>query len=684
MAEMMDIPANIGNDNPQDPAILPPDIETADTDEKSDWQVEERIQKALLDHLSTELDVAKKNNEKVNENFKTVYNMIHSIRNRKPNEWESDISLPEFLSRLITKIGGFCTQYFASTDYVENDLESDDPKDIAEAKAAKKLLNILLKDPDAYYYHKIVRLITFVFSSGYGIIKGGYSQRVEQVISHMNQKSELAVDPDTGDYLADDGMPFRDPTVQRAKFNTIEEPVYKDQIMIDKPTFDVYPNQSVYMSPEYCYSLNDKEYVIFETEKKLSQLRGEASEMGYFNLDFLDDETPEGQRGEKTYNEEGKLKEQPQPPEKTFVEYERWGTYPARQEDDRYVPAIDAQGKFEEGAELVECVIHYIQDREKDTPRHIIGFRKSKHTRRPMVKFLCYVDMVDDNGIGDGEINRELQIAVDDNFNIGAYRTTMAAMPSFKGKKFSGVPEKVKTGPQHVTMLENMNDLEQWIIADNPQGTGYQHNLLCTRMDFAMATSPQTGGMPADRAETATVGAINNQRQNIRSGMVNMNLNFIGFNEFYRMLLTLCNDFMLPETLNDLLGKEVAMEYKPKRKDRFRPTSQALENDESKQFNIKTLQGLWGMTAPIQNPNTPKVLNMIWAGIVDLMGTQHAALKSVMFEDDPETVLLYQLATGSKGTGTPPAGPQAAPPMSNQQGTPQRQPEQQMRSAANG
>ncbi len=259
MAEtMMNIQPVTGDPTP---AII--DTETTDTDQKSVWLVEERIQKALLDHLSTELSVAKKNNEKVDENFKTVYNMIHSIRNRKPNDWESDISLPEFLSRLITKIGGFCTQYFASTDYVENDLDSDDAKDVAEAKAAKNLLNILLKDPDAYYYHKIVRLITFVFASGYGIIKGGYSQRVDQVVSHMNQKSEIAVDPYSGEYLAEDGMPFRDPTVQRAKFNTTEEPVYKDKVLVDNPIFDIYPNQNVYISPEYCYSLEDKEYVIF-------------------------------------------------------------------------------------------------------------------------------------------------------------------------------------------------------------------------------------------------------------------------------------------------------------------------------------------------------------------------------------------------------------------------------------
>jgi hypothetical protein len=271
---MAEISENVGNDNPQDPVFLT-DEELSIDEPVSDAPFSDIIQKALLDHLTTEIGIAKRNNEKVNENFKTYYNMIHSVRNRKPNDWESDISLPEFLSRLLSQIGIFGTQYFSSTDYVETDLDSDDPKDVAESKAAKKLLNVLLKDPDTFYYHKIIRLITFVFACGYGIIKGGYKQKVNKVFSHMEQKSEIAVDPISGEYLAEDGTFYRDPMRQRVKFNTTESPVDRDEIETDGPFFDVYPNQNVYQSPEYCYTLNDKEYVIFETEKTLSQLKAE-------------------------------------------------------------------------------------------------------------------------------------------------------------------------------------------------------------------------------------------------------------------------------------------------------------------------------------------------------------------------------------------------------------------------
>lgn len=648
---------------------------------KSDWKgVSENIQNAVLSHISDEIAVAERNNNKVNEDFEAYYNMIHAVREAKPNDWESDIYMPEFSSRLLTQIGNFVAQYFGSTDYIENDIDSDDPKDIAEAKASKKLLNILLKDKEAHYYHKIVRLIMYVFTCGYGIIKGEYRQRLTQELSHYEQKSEYMFDEATGMPIAEDGTPYVDPTIQRPAFQTLSNPVYRDKVVEDKPTFDVYPTQNVYMSPEYCYSLNDKEYIIFESERNLDQLKADAPEMGYFNLDLLEKENPEGQRGEKTYNRDGELEEQPKPTLKNFTILERWGKYPVIVKDGIYLPGIDEQGNFLEGAENEECIIHYAKNRENDKIRHIIGFRRSRHTKRPMARFLCYVDMVNDNGFGDGEVNQELQKAVNDNYNLMNYRTQLAITPSFKAKKFSGIPEKIQISPKNVNFVENMDDLQELKIEDNIQGGVMHHNLLTSRMDYSMATAPQTMGMSPDRAETATVGSIINQRANVRIGMKSMNLEFIGFTDFYDMLLTMVNDFMLPETLEELIGED-AYAYNPKRKDKFKPVSQALESEESKQFKLKTWQGILGMVAPIQNPKTPMVVNYVIGQMLETLGGSFSHFRKFMFDEDPKSVMLYQLATGAKGTGSPPASNPMAP-MQNQNGLPQGQREMVTRQMA--
>ena len=649
--------------------------------ERSDWKVPKEIQDALLSHISKELTIAIRNNKKINEDFEVYSNMLHSIREAKPNEWESDIALPEFASRLLTQLGNFVAQYFSSTDYIETDIDSDDPENVAEAKAAKDLLNTLLKDKESHYYHKIVRLIMFVFSCGYGIIKGGYRQKIRKRLSHYNYRSDYVTDPLTGDFLAEDGAPYTDPTIQKPVFQTIEEPIYKDEVLVDKPIFDIYPVQNVYISPEYTYSLNDKEFIIFETEKTLDELKSEADEMGYFNLNLLEEEEPEGQRGEKTYNRDKNLEEQPLPIVKTFTVFERWGKYPLIEKDGKYIPGFDKKGQFLENAENAECIIYYAKNREKDELRHIIGFRKSRHTKRPMCRFLCYVDMVNDCGFGDGEVNRELQKAINDNYNLMNYRTKLAITPAFKGKRFA-VDEDIKISPEKVTLLENLSDLEEIKIQDNIQGGIVHHELLSSRMDYCMATAPQTMGMSPERAETATMASIINSRANIRLGMKSMNLEFIGFSEFYDMLLTLCNDFMLSETLEKLIGKEKAMAYNPKRDDKFKPVSQALETEESRMFKIKSWQNILGMVQAVPNPRTPMVLNYIIGQILELMGGSFKAFKKFMFEEDPRSVLLYQLATGAKGMGSAPTVPSPAPTQNQMSSLTQSPTEQQARETA--
>ena len=623
------------------------------------WKVNEDIQKKLVSGFTDEFSVAKRNNERINEDFEVYNNMIHSIREKKANAWESDIYMPEFVSRLLTQIGNFTQQYFGSPDFVETADESDDPKDVLEAKASKKLLNKILNDKDTHYYQKIVRLIMFVFSGGYGIIKGDYTQEIQEEFSHNVQKSDFITD-DAGEYLAEDGTPYVDPTIQKPAFHTTEEPVYRNNIIKDLPTFDVYPVQNVYMSPEYAYTLNDKEMITFETEMTLSRLKD--SPHPYFNLDLLEKEDPEGKRGEKTYNKDNPDEEQPDPQDKTFLILERWGRVWMSEKDGEYVPGIDKSGERRKDAKLVEGIVTFAQNRETDLPRHCIRFQKSPHTKRPMVRFLCYVDMLRDAGFGDGEMTAELQKAINDNYNLMNYRTKLAITPAFKGSRFSpGLSENVRITPEKVIMLDNMDDLQEFKIEDNIQGGVVHQNLLSSRMDYAMSTSPQTMGATPERAETATMASIVSQNATVRLGMKSMNLEFIGFTDFYDMLLTLCNDFMLPGTLDKLVGEELALSYNPQRKDKFKPVSQALETEESKMFKVKTYQSLMQTAAAVPNPKTPMVMNYVIGEILEALGGSFKHFKKFMFSEDEDANALYLIATGAKGGGSPPAGNPMAP-----------------------
>jgi len=659
----------------------------ADKKLKSDSDIPELVQERLLSILSDEWTVAQSNKSNEIDDFKEYYDLLHCVRKDKPNEWESDIFLPEFVSRILKQIGNFVSQYFQSRDFVENDMESEDPQDIAEAKASKKLLNKLLNAKDAHYFQKISRLLMFVFIHSYGIIKGCYEQEIEEVIAGYNPREEVAFGDD-GQPLADDGMPFLDPYMQRPMKQVIQEPIMQKVVKRDTPVFDVYPIQNVFMSPEYSYTLKDKEYIIFKEEGvPLDKLEAEAARMGYFNLHILRDigKKSEDERGHETYNKEGK-EDTSAPTVPRFDLLERWGKLPllVKSSDEKgrptdYEVGIDTDGNPKKEAVYYDCIVTTaVTTGTTPNIEHLIRFQPSPYSKRPMVRFLCYVDPLNDNGFGDGEVNRELQIAINDGFNLMNYRTKLATTPAFIGRKFSGLPEKVRVSPESVIMMEDITqDLRELQIADNIQGSIVQNQMLTSRMDYAMATSPVTMGVEPDRRETATTSSIVNQHSNIRIGMKSMALEFIGFTEFYDMLLSLCNDFMLPETLEGILG-EYAQFYNPAREDKFKPVSQALETEDSKAVKIRMWDQVLGRVVNFPNPKTPMVVNYIMGQVLELMGGDFKAFKKFMFEEDPKLNAYYQLATGGQmpgGAGQQPGGMPGGGPQ-NQTGLPQGQAEQ--------
>jgi hypothetical protein len=88
------------------------------------------------------------------------------------------------------------------------------------------------------------------------------------------------------------------------------------------------------------------------------------------------------------------------------------------------------------------------------------------------------------------------------------------------------------------------------------------------------------------------------------------------------------------------------------------------------------------------NPKTAMVFNMVVGQMLELMGGQFKQLKRFLFEDNPQAIAMYQMATGAKMTvnQTTQGGPQGGmmPQVQNQTGLPQRQPEQMARQMAPG
>jgi hypothetical protein len=633
----------------------------------------------ILKYVTSELSVARHNQDPVFNKFRDYYKMLHCAMDSKMDNVESDIQLPEFTARVLTLIGDFVARYFASRDFVDVHLESDDPVDVMEGKASKTLINKLLSLKDVYYYHKIVRTLMFVFVCGYGVIKGGYKQQVEEIETGTEDVEEYLQDPD-GNYIAEDGMPFTDPNSQVAMKQISQKPIIEKKVIVDRPDFDVFPVDDVYCSPEYAYSFREKRWVIFRTYQTIDQLEADKDMCGYFNLDKLrtlkTDDTTKPKSKHIADSDEGDEPVQNNPMVEYQV-YERWGKHWVM---DDGKPGIAEDGQKKDGAKLKECIISWVATQDGDLPELLIRFQPSPFSKRPVTRFNCYIDAYEDRGFGDGEPVYQLTVAINDTFNVSNLRTLLATMPHYKGRKFQSIPNKIKPAPGGVTFLENMDDLQEFETSDNIQGAMVQIGALSNGIDTVMSVSPVRMGVSGDRKETATVGAMMNQNANIRSGLRTTTLEFAGFAEFYDMLLSLVNDFMLPETLVELIGEELAMAYNPKREDRFIPVSQALETEDSKQFKMSMIDQLMGRVVSIPNPKTPMVINYLMGMWLDLAGGNFKHFKKFMFEEDPQMNALYQAVTGGKMMGSTPNANMM--PTQNQTGLPQPGQEQQVRAAA--
>jgi len=656
----------------------------AEKQPESDAGFSGEIQERLVLNLEDEYTTAKRNMSDTFSEADEYYDMIHCVREDLQFDDEPNIYLPEYLSRLLAEQGNFCAQYFGSRDYVDIYQESDDPKDVAEAKASKDLLNTILNMPENHYFHKLQRLKMAVTPKGYGIVKGGYKQVIEKKFKGYDEKEQYTTNDD-GDLLADDGELLYDTSWQVPGKETLREPIYEDVVVEDRPTFDVYPNKDVFFSPEYTYSLQDKKYVIFHSEKTLADMEADKEQMGYFNLNILKE------RYEKYSNQHASNDDKENPKftvSPTFQLKERWGELPFMVKRDEetdeiidYKPGIDDEGEVKEGAEILEGIETGASfGQGEDTINHLIRYQLSPHSKRPLVRFLCYVDEEKDSGFGDGEGAVELQQAANDNFNLGLYRTMLATKPFFIGKKYRGLPSKVRVFSEEVLEVEARDDIEELEISDDINGSIAQDQRLQNAMDRLTAYSSTTLGDQPDRRETATASSIVDQRASIRQGLKNLNMEFIGFTEFYNMLLTLCNDFMLPETLEKLIG-EKAYAYNPEREDRFKPVTQAIETEYSKNTKGQMWQNVLQVVGGLQNPKTPQVVNYIIGQMLELIGGDFKVFKKYMFEEDPQAIMQWNMIMGmGQSGGVPPPAPQEQP-MQNQMGMQQGAPEQQARTA---
>ena len=630
----------------------------------------ENVDKHIARYVSqVEYMTARQNRSKRKDEFEAYLNMFDAIRSEKDYDWQSDIFVPEFPVHMLTQSALDVSQYFMTRDFVEVYIQDPSPEAKAAAEATKECLNRTLNRRDLYHYPKFVRskLLNHLLGEVW-IYCWWEKKRERQQTGERVDNIPLDVDVNGQPMVSELQIPATKPE---------RVPVYEDVTVQDQFNYEVLDPRNVFTDSGYAYSAQHKRFIIIRAERTLEELKTEEVAFGYFNLEQLEEVRPADKTDAKreTYEESNEDSEVSNlPGGQPFEILRRFGKYWFSPDGD---PGISEDGKKVEGATLHEGVITVAQNGSQSW---LIGFSRLPHRDaygnvfRPIIRGLCYIHPTKDGGVGDGKYARELQVGINDTFNLSNDRTRLATMPTLKGRKYvTEETDSIYFEPGHVMEMENPNeDLVEFQIQDNIQGAMQQLGFLSTKLQETDAVYPTTmGQLPAEASTTATAVAEAGTKSSTRSQYKSITFEYTFLTELYWMILQMTYAYADPETGHQLMGDKV-FDFNPNLDFYYKPVSQAIETDISKNSKITRWTNILGQIVNVQHPDAPKIFNFVFLEIVKLMGDEYENVMGSLL--DPTKAMMPAQTTG----GAP------GPSVSNQYRIPQSGGEQQAREVMSG
>ena len=270
--------------------------------------------------------------------------------------------------------------------------------------------------------------------------------------------------------------------------------------------------------------------------------------------------------------------------------------------------------------------------------------------------------------MGDGKFGRELQIALDDTFNLTIDRMMLATVPTMLTKKYATEDElDIRIEPGHKISLEDPKNDLQWLeLNDASPAANATIQFLRSMMSQASATWPTTmGDVPGLASTTATAVAGAEGRTNVRTNFRSLTFENTFLTDFYWMILQMTGQFAEAETALTLMGDK-AYNFDPNKDYYYKPVSQAIETEQAKAQKVQTWTQILGYVLNIGHPDTPKLVNYILSQMFVYMGDEFVNFDKKLL--NPEKPITQGPRTVEGGEGEQPP--------SNEVGIPQSQLEQ--------
>jgi hypothetical protein len=602
---------------------------------------EERIEAMLASIvIDDEVKTSQQNARTQRIMFEDMIDMLECKRTKKEYKWMSDIFIPEYASQVLTRSAADGAQYFADRDFVKSYLQDDTPEAKLKEAASERLINRTLNRQDLFYYPKFMRSRLLNDMAGNIYARCWWEREdVDVVVRHEPRAMPMEEDI----Y----GNPVSMENEHLRRFEMQMKPVYGRKPLIDQFNFDLLDGRNVFKPVGYFYSVQQMPWITVRFEKTYSELMAGQDKMGYQNLDRVRDMNPptETEASKASANDTGEFNPPARTPEKPFDVYERHGTFWCAVEGkDEYgdpskvKPGIDDKGVKLDDAVLLETISTFVVSGGR---RVCIRFQlqpyKDPQGRRykPILRGICFIHPTKDDGLGDGTFSAELQVAVNDTYNMGMDREKLSMIPTLLTRRdASGENPTIYIAPGHPIELEDpKQDLDTLRVDSKLDQTFAGVGFLQTTMQRINATGPtQYGETPRMASTSATAVAGAESHSNVRNNSRQFTFEYTFLCELYRMIMNMTWQYASYETGQKLLG-ELIKDFDITQEYLFKPVSQAIETEYSKDSKIKHLDNMLAKVVNIPNPKTAGLVNAIIMAEAKLMGDEYAGIfKAAMLD----------------------------------------------------
>ena len=618
------------------------------------WQID------LANHVMTEWDKGKSFVTQMDQLYDDLYDMIRGERPQKNYDWESNIVINKVFQVVWTAIPYLTAKIFGSSPIIG--VQSFDKKGAWQREKILEFwynLQALPNKNHTPFFLVVTMLLLRGLLNGVAIVKKSWHQKVKKVSKPIPIKIPKGVD-ELGEVQYED---------KTKNFNTSIP-------LEDWPINLVCNNKDVVVDwmLQPGQSIRQGRFVIHRSIHDLDSLYN--SDIDYINLDYLNrDADPsslsQSQDHSQALSKDG-LDSPPQADIYADVElYERQGemlVYKDK-EDGLWKPCLDKADIGEEEVVKKQMIVTIaltggapILIRCEENPADQITY----------IDLHVYFDEERWQSMGMVEPFRDLQTAMNDNINAVFDEIWQNLMPPVVVNKFALWDWDTMTRAPG----------QRWLVGGNPgeallpmppqnvtSDAWNKHSLLDAEIQTTSSITPPMQG--SGKEKTATLATLNAQYSMGKLDFLIKMIEQTFLIPSAQMDVMLAKKFAHPLTFQTIIGSpfvygdwEEVYQYQP--------CATNVKLEAQKEVEIAQDIQMVQMFASINNPNTPKILNVLWGNILRNrnMPKEAALFDEEYFEPGSEAGQI-EMMRRRVGGNTP----------SNQNGVPMGQPQANVREA---